>query len=104
MPSRRCAKPRARNGDRRPPVTATARPRKRRLWPALVTVALLIAAGALYAVGPRHADLTAVAPAAMARLETALWRSFYEKRYVALFRDLYSVSREQYNFSPLDTE
>jgi hypothetical protein len=84
-------------------VTATARPRKRRLWPALVTVALLIAAGALYAVWPRHADLTAFEPAAMARLETAMWRSYYEKRYVALFRDLYSVSREQYNFSPLDS-
>jgi hypothetical protein len=39
----------------------------------------------------------------MARLETSMWRDYYEKRYVALFRDLYSVSRDQYNFSPLDS-
>jgi hypothetical protein len=69
----------------------------------LAGAALLILVGALYAAWPRQADLTAFDPDAMARLETSMWRSYYEKRYAALFRDLYSVSRDEYNFSPLDS-
>jgi len=77
---------------------------KRRMWqrPLLAGVAIMIAA-ALYAVWPRNADLAAFEPDAMARLETAMWRAYYERRYAALFRDLYVVSCEQYNFSPLDS-
>ena len=39
----------------------------------------------------------------MARLETAMWRDYYEKRYPALFYHLYDVSRSQFGFSPLDS-
>jgi hypothetical protein len=58
---------------------------------------------AAYICIPRHADLTKFDPAAMARLETTMWRHYYEKRYFPLFRDLYDVSRSQYGFSPLDS-
>jgi hypothetical protein len=39
----------------------------------------------------------------MARLETLMWRHYYEKRYAALLADLYSVARAEYGFSPLDS-
>jgi hypothetical protein len=42
-------------------------------------------------------------PAEIARLETAMWRDYYEKRYVALFGHLYQVSRTQFGFAPLDS-
>ena len=35
-------------------------------------------------------------PAEIARLETAMWRDYYEKRYVALFGHLYELSRTQF--------
>jgi hypothetical protein len=40
-------------------------------------------------------------PAAMARLETAMWRDYYEKPYPALFAHLHESSRTQFGFSPL---
>ena len=60
------------------------------------------ARGCLYLL-PRHADLTRFDPDAMARLETAMWRHYYEKRYLPLLRDLYHVARREYGFSPLDS-
>ena len=77
---------------------------KRRPWRALAGAALaLVAAAALYAAWPRTPDLTAFDADAMAQLETSMWRDYYEKRYVALARDLYSVSRDQYGFSPIES-
>ena len=67
------------------------------------TVLAVMALAAVYICLPRHADLTRFDPATMARLETAMWRHYYEKRYLPLFRDLYDVSRTQYGFSPLDS-
>ncbi|MCP3372054.1 hypothetical protein [Bradyrhizobium cajani] len=58
------------------------------------------AALAAYAVIPRHADLRAFDPAEMARLETAMWRDYYDKRYVALFYHLYESTRTLFGFSP----
>lgn len=78
------------------------RPRGKR-WIVLACAGLLAASATLYACWPRSADLTAFDPDAMAGLETLMWRDYYEKRYVGLFRDLYSVSRDQYHFSPLDS-
>src|SRR5215813_6306973 len=76
----------------------------RRTWQrALIAGVTILLVAALYAVWPRNADLTAFEPDAMARLETAMWRAYYERRYAALFRDLYTVSRDQHNFSPLDS-
>jgi len=63
----------------------------------------VVVLAAAYICLPRHADLTKFDPGAMARIETAMWRNYYEKRYLFLFRDLYEVARGQYGFSPLDS-
>ena len=67
----------------------------------VLALALPIAAIAAYVCWPRKADLRAFDPAEMARLETAMWRDYYEKRYPALFTHLYESSRMQSGFSPL---
>jgi hypothetical protein len=61
----------------------------------------LPAALAAYVCWPRQADLRAFDPAEMGRLETAMWRDYYEKHYPALFYHLYESSRTQSGFSPL---
>ena len=68
---------------------------------AIVLAAILLLAA--FACWPRKADLRAFDPAGMARLETAMWRDYYEKRYGALFYHLYELSRRQFGFSPLDS-
>jgi len=64
----------------------------------IAAAAALVAA---YAVIPRRADLRAFDPAEMARLETAMWRDYYDRRYAALFYHLYESTRTQFGFSPL---
>jgi hypothetical protein len=76
--------------------------RRRRHWLAAALLAL-VAAAVAYAAIPRRADLTSFDPGAMARLETAMWRHYYEQRYVALFLDLYEMARGEQGFSPLDS-
>lgn len=66
-----------------------------------IGVAISLALVAAYAVVPRQADLRAFDPAEMARLETAMWRDYYDKRYAALFYHLYQSTRTQFGFSPL---
>jgi hypothetical protein len=77
---------------------ARAGGRRRKIAGTVLAVAALAAA---YVCWPRHADLTRFDPATMARLETAMWRHYYEKRYFPPFADLYDVSRREYGFSPL---
>jgi hypothetical protein len=69
----------------------------------ILIAALAIVAAAAFAGWPRHADLRAFDPADMARLETAMWRDYYERRYPALFHHLCDVSRSQFGFSPFDS-
>lgn len=64
-------------------------------------VAISLALVAAYAAVPRQADLRTFDPAEMARLETAMWRDYYDKRYGALFYHLYQSTRTQFGFSPL---
>jgi hypothetical protein len=66
-------------------------------------VALLLLGLAAYAVWPRTAHLRDFDADSVARLETRMWRSYYEKRYVALLVDLYRLSRDEYGFSPADS-
>jgi hypothetical protein len=67
----------------------------------MIVLAILVAALVGYACWPRKADLRVFDPAAMARLETAMWRDYYERRYPALFAHLYEPSRAEFGFSPL---
>jgi len=69
----------------------------------ILTLALVVVASGAYAAWPRHADLRGFEPAEIARLETAMWRDYYKKRYVALFGHLYELSRTQFGFAPLDS-
>ena len=70
---------------------------------ALALAAMFLGAVVAYTAWPRHADLRAFEPPEIARLETAMWRDYYEKRYGALFYHLYALSRTQFGFSPLDS-
>jgi hypothetical protein len=81
-------------------------PGRRHRWrdvAAIAAVAAILAVAVAYACVPRQADLTGFGAESLARRETALWREYYEKRYLALVRDIYDVSRLEYNFSPLDS-
>ena len=74
---------------------------RRRVTRAIIL--LVLAALAAYAAIPRNADLTAFDPAETARLEMLMWRHYYDKRFFALFGDLYALARDQEGFSPLDS-
>jgi hypothetical protein len=78
----------------------TKRPRLRATF---AVILLILAALAAYAAIPRQADLTAFDSGETARLETLMWRHYYDKRFLALFADLYGLSRDQDGFSPLDS-
>ena len=69
----------------------------------VLTLALTAAAIGGYVCWPRKADLRSFDPAAMARLETAMWRDYYDKHYPTLFYHLYEVSRAQFGFAPSDS-
>jgi hypothetical protein len=55
----------------------------------MMVLALVIGATGIYLCWPRKADLRAFDPAAMARLETAMWRDYYERHYPRLFYHLH---------------
>jgi len=62
----------------------------------LIVVALIVwVAIDLY--GPRTSHLRDTDPDEVARLETAMWRSYYEKQQVRLFNQLAELLRKQYN-------
>jgi hypothetical protein len=69
----------------------------------ILALALMFSTVGAYVACPRYADLRGFEPAEIARLETAIWRGHYEKRYIALFGRLYELSRTQFGFSPLDS-
>jgi hypothetical protein len=69
----------------------------------LLILVLAVGAAGIYLCWSRKADLRAFDPAEMARLETAMWRDYYEKHYPRLFYHLYGLSRTQFGFSPLDS-
>jgi hypothetical protein len=68
----------------------------------LAVVGLVGAMGVLYTCVPRRAHLASFDPNAIARLETGMWRDYYEHKKLALALGLYSLFRDEYRFSPLD--
>jgi hypothetical protein len=68
-----------------------------------LAIGVLVLGALLYAGVPRSADLAAFDPQRMAERETAMWRDYYDKRYVRLFWDMYRSSRTEFRFSPLDS-
>jgi hypothetical protein len=57
----------------------------------------------MYVFWPRQAHLRAFDPGRVAGSETAMWRDYYERNYVSLFRRLYALNRNEYGFSPWDS-
>ena len=64
---------------------------------------MLLVLGGLWFFWPQQADLRGFDPAGVAKLETRMWRSYYEHRRLALLRNLYLLARQQYGFSPWDS-
>lgn len=64
----------------------------------LIVVAL--AAVLAWALWPRTGDLRGFDSAAVARLETAMWRDYYERDYNDLMVQLYKLHHDEYHFSP----
>src|SRR5713101_6860844 len=62
-----------------------------------VIVAALIVWVGFDLYGPRTSHLRDFDPDEVARLETAMWRSYYEKQQVRLFNQLAELLRKQYN-------
>lgn len=62
-----------------------------------VIVVLLIGAVAYDLYFPRTAKMREFDPDEVARLETAMWRSYYEKKQVQLFNQLSELLRTQYH-------
>lgn len=63
----------------------------------LVPLALLLVFVGWDLWGPHHASLRDFDADAVARLETRMWRSYYEKHEGALFRDMAVLLRTQYH-------
>jgi hypothetical protein len=65
----------------------------------------LVLAGAGWAAGriargPARVDIRAFEPDEVARLETAMWRSYYDRRRLPLFGQLVALLRGQFRLSP----
>ena len=67
---------------------------------ALILV-LLICAGLYDLYFPRTIRMREFDPDEVARLETAMWRSYYEKQRLSLFNQLAELLRTQYHMTPL---
>jgi len=68
----------------------------------IVIVLVLLICGALYDLYyPRTTQMREFNPDEVARLETAMWRSYYEKQRLQLFNQLAELLRTQYGMSQL---
>lgn len=74
------------------------KPRRKVVIKIVLALALAILAWVIFDLyGPRSARLKEFDADEVGRLETAMWRSYYEKRRVRLFNQLSELLRTQYN-------
>lgn len=73
-----------------------ARPKTRWVISAAVLAALVWTVTDLY--GPRSTDIRRFDPNEVARIETEMWRSYYDKERLRLFLQLAELMRTQYHF------
>jgi hypothetical protein len=74
---------------------------KRILWLILVFLAALLLWAGIDLFLPRREDIRRFDPAAIARLDTVMWRSYYERRSSDLFLQLAELMRLQFHFPVL---
>jgi len=68
----------------------------------IAVVLVLLVGGVLFDLYyPRTAKLCEFDPDEVARLETAMWRSYYEKEHLKLFNQLSELLRTQYHLPPI---
>lgn len=68
----------------------------------IALVLALVICGVLYDLFyPRKTNLREFDPDEVARLETAMWRSYYEKQRVSLFNQMTELLRKQYHMTPV---
>jgi len=63
----------------------------------LLIIAVLLAYTALDLFGPRSSRMRGFDPNEVARLETAMWRSYYDKQQLQLYNQMTELLRSQYN-------
>jgi hypothetical protein len=73
------------------------RKRRRLLLFSSLILAAILTWSAIDLYGPRTARLRAFDADEVARIETAMWRSYYDKQQVRLFNQLTELLRSQYN-------
>ncbi|HZS48711.1 MAG TPA: hypothetical protein VFC63_26805 [Blastocatellia bacterium] len=76
------------------PATRNRRLKKR--WVVVAIVLLVVSWVGYDLYGPRSTDIRSFDPDEVARLETAMWRSYYAKERVSLFNKLSETLRIQY--------
>lgn len=67
----------------------------------LLVIAVVVVYAALDILWPLHRDLRGFDPIALGNLETAMWRSYYNRQPVRLFFQLSEMLRTQYHFPVL---
>jgi hypothetical protein len=68
----------------------------------VAVILVLLAGGVLFDLYyPRTSKLREFDSAEVARLETAMWRSYYDKQHFKLFNELSELLRTQYHMSPI---
>jgi hypothetical protein len=79
-------------------VTAGSRRKRSKIkWAALSIIALVVVYSLYDLYGPRSTKLRRFDANEVARLETAMWRSYYDRKPVKLFNELSELLRTQYN-------
>src|SRR6266481_816479 len=87
---------------RQPMSSQPRRGKKKIIIRVLALILALLVGGALYDLYyPRTTQMREFNPDEVARLETAMWRSYYEKQRLQLFNQLAELLRSQYGMSQL---
>src|SRR5262245_42885679 len=78
--------------------TSVSSPKRRRARAVVLVAAAVVVSYVAYDLfAPRTSDLRAFDPDEVARLDTAMWRSYYARERVTLFLELTELVRTQYH-------